>query len=83
MVQAQKLLRVSPAGERLAEIATPMPFPACPAFGGADLATLYVTAIGRSGALASDHPDAGRTIAITGLPAPGLPEAVCKLDMTP
>lgn len=79
MVQAQKLLRVSPAGEPLAEIETPMPFPACPAFGGAGLATLYVTAIGSSGSLTTDHPDAGRTIAITGLPAPGLPEAVCEL----
>lgn len=83
MVQAQKLLRVSPMGEPLGEIATPMPYPACPAFGGPDLATLYVTAIGRSGSLTSDHPDAGRTIAITGLPAPGLPEAICKLDAHP
>lgn len=82
MVQAQKLLRVSPAGEPLAEIATPMPYPACPAFGGTDLSTLYVTAIGSSGSLVSDHPDAGRTIAITGLPAQGLPEAICRLDTT-
>lgn len=80
LVQAQKLLRVSPGGSPLAEIATPMPFPACPAFGGAGLTTLYVTSIADSGgSLKSDNPEAGRTTAITGLPAPGLPEAVCPL----
>ena len=80
MVQAQKLIRVTPGGEVVGEITTPMPFPACPAFGGANLATMYVTSIGSSGSLSSDHPDAGRTVAITGLPCGGIAEAVCSFS---
>ena len=80
MVQAQKLLRVSPAGQVLAELPVPVPYPSCPAFGGPDLATLYVTTIGQGISLTTDDPDAGRMMAIGGLTAPGLPEAVCNFD---
>jgi L-arabinonolactonase len=60
----------------------PMPFPSCPAFGGDDLDTLFVTSIRDSkGSLVSDHPDAGRTIAITGLGVSGLAEARCTINI--
>lgn len=43
MYEGARLLRLSPAGELLREIALPVTRPTMPAFGGADLRTLYVT----------------------------------------
>jgi sugar lactone lactonase YvrE len=43
MFEGQRLLRLSPAGAVLAEIALPVRCPTMPCFGGADLKTLFVT----------------------------------------
>jgi len=80
LVQAQAIACISPNGELLSRIDLPIPFPSCPAFGGADLATLFVTSISDSGgALKTDHPDGGRLLAIRGHGATGLPEARCPI----
>lgn len=75
LVLAQAIGCFSPAGELLRRIDVPVPYPSCPAFGGPDLATLYVTTIADSGhRLVTDHPDGGRIVAIEGLGASGLAE---------
>lgn len=75
LVTAQAIACVSPDGRVLDRIATPIAYPSCPAFGGADLTTLYVTTISDSGhRLRSDHPDAGRILAVDGLGATGIAE---------
>ena len=43
MYEGGRLLKLSPAGELLAEFAVPAPCPTMPCFGGADLKTLYLT----------------------------------------
>jgi sugar lactone lactonase YvrE len=79
LVQAQRLARFAPDGRLVRTIDLPIPFPSCPAFGGEDLRTLFVTTIADSGhRLRSDHPDAGRLLAIDGLGVHGLPEARCR-----
>ncbi len=76
LVLAQCIVCVSPDGRLLRRVELPIPYPACPAFGGPDLATLFVTTIADSGhRLRSDHPDAGRLIAIEGLGVRGVAEA--------
>lgn len=75
LVTAGVIACVSSDGRLLERIATPIPYPSCPAFGGADLTTLYVTTIADSGhRLRTDHPDGGRILAIDGLGATGLAE---------
>lgn len=75
LVLAQRIACIAPDGRMLRSIDLPIPYPACPAFGGPGLDTLYVTSIADSGQrLKSDHPDAGRIVAITGLGARGLQE---------
>ena len=75
LVLAQKIACFAPDGMLMHMIDVPIPYPSCPAFGGADLATLYVTTIADSGhRLVSDHPHAGRIIAVTGLDATGIAE---------
>ncbi|MEO5641412.1 MAG: SMP-30/gluconolactonase/LRE family protein [Sphingomicrobium sp.] len=82
LVQAQQLAHISPDGALIEKIDLPLPYPSCPAFGGADLATLFVTSISNSGGLfKSDHPNAGRILAITGHGATGLPESRCPLPL--
>lgn len=76
LVLDQAIACVSPAGELLRRIAMPMPFPSCPAFGGAGMETLYVTSIANSGHnLVTDHPDGGRIAVITGLGVRGIAES--------
>ncbi len=74
LVRTGQIGRFSAEGrlERLIDL--PVPHPTCPAFGGAALDVLYVTSISDSGRLVSDHPDAGRLVAITGLGVRGLAE---------
>lgn len=80
LVLGQSIACVSPAGRVLRQIRVPVPFPSCPAFGGNDLATLFVTSIRDSqGAIMSDHPNAGRMLAITGLGVAGIAEACCSI----
>lgn len=43
MFEGQRLLRLSPQGEVLAELPLPVRCPTMPCFGGADLKTLYIT----------------------------------------
>ena len=75
LVLAQAVACISPGGALLRSIDLPIPYPACPAFGGPNLDILYVTTIADSGQrLKSDHPDAGRILAIGGLGTTGLPE---------
>lgn len=75
LVLAQAIACIAPDGTLLRSIKLPIPYPACPAFGGPDMRTLYVTCIADSGQrLKSDHPDAGRILAITGHGATGIAE---------
>jgi sugar lactone lactonase YvrE len=77
LVLAQAIACYAPDGRHLRTIAVPIPYPSCPAFGGAALDTLYVTSIANSGhKIVADHPDAGRVIAIRGLGTVGLPEGI-------
>jgi L-arabinonolactonase len=79
LVTTQQIASISPEGALLRTIDLPVPFPSCPAFGGPDMTTLFVTTIRNSGhKLASDHPDAGRLLAITGLDATGIAETICR-----
>lgn len=75
LVLDQAIACISPAGELLRRIEMPMPYPSCPAFGGAGMATLYVTSIANSGhMLVTDHPDGGRIAVVTGLGVRGIAE---------
>jgi len=80
LVQAGQIACISPEGRVERRIDLPVPFPSCPAFGGETLSTLYVTAIADSGGrLVSDHPDAGRLMAVDGLGVAGIAETRCSL----
>jgi len=82
LVQAQQLAHITPDGALIEKIDLPLPYPSCPAFGGADLATLFVTSISNSGGLfKSDHANAGRILKITGHGATGVPESRCPLPL--
>ena len=73
-VSGWQLYRLSPEGEVLATIDMPVENPTKPMFGGADLATLYVTSIGAGLADDPAQPQAGGLFAITGLGITGLPQ---------
>ena len=64
--EGQRLLRLSPAGEVLAEVKTPVPCPTMPCFGGPDLKTLFITTSrqGRSASELADYPQAGCVFAL-------------------
>ena len=70
-----RLVRYDPAGREMDRIALPVSQPTCPAFGGPDLRTLFVTsaAEGLGGAKNPAEPLAGRTLAFPA-PVTGLPE---------
>jgi sugar lactone lactonase YvrE len=72
--EGQRLLRLSPAGEVLAEVKTPVPCPTMPCFGGPDLTTLFITTSrqGRSPQELAQYPDAGCVFAMR-VDVPGLP----------
>lgn len=81
LVLAQAVACFSPEGALLRRIELPIPYPSCPAFGGRDLTTLFVTTIADSGhRLVTDHPDGGRIIAIEGLGVTGLAEGHYRRD---
>ncbi|MBN9564132.1 MAG: SMP-30/gluconolactonase/LRE family protein [Alphaproteobacteria bacterium] len=75
LVRTGQLARLRPDGALDYLVDLPVPHPTCPAFGGAGFDTLFVTSISDSGRVRSDHPDAGRMMALTGLGVQGLPEA--------
>ena len=72
-----RLLRLSPTGEVLAEVRTPVPCSTMPCFGGPDLKTLFVTTArhGRSPQELAQYPEAGCVFAtrveVAGVPANG------------
>ncbi len=78
--EGQRLLRLSPAGEVLAEVPVPAVCPTMPCFGGPDLRTLLVTTArhGRSAAELAQYPDAGCVFALR-VDVPGLPVSTCPL----
>lgn len=77
LVRAGKIARVTPDGALDRLIEAPADLPSSLAFGGDDLATLFVTTIQDSGSgrAVSAHPDGGKLFAIDGLGVRGLPEA--------
>ncbi len=60
------LLRLSPSGQVLAEVRTPVPCPTMPCFGGPDLKTLFITTSrqGRSAQELAQYPGAGCVFAM-------------------
>jgi len=76
MFEGARLLRLSAAGDVIAELGLPAQCPTMPCFGGDDLRTLFVTSArkGRSDAELAQHPDSGRVL-WTRVDTPGLPVA--------
>jgi sugar lactone lactonase YvrE len=76
LVQSGQIGRVSPGGEVVATIDLPVEYPSCPAFGGTNMDTLFVTSIKDSGTgrMVSSRQNAGALFAITGLGVRGIPE---------
>ena len=76
LVQVGRIARFTPDGKLDRLIEAPTDMPSCVAFGGGDLATLYVTSIKDSGSgrAISRHPQGGCLFAIEGLGVRGLPE---------
>jgi sugar lactone lactonase YvrE len=74
MYEGGRLVRLSPAGEALAEIEVPVRCPTMPCFGGPDLRTLYVTSArkGRPAGELAALPHTGCVLA-TRVDVPGLP----------
>lgn len=74
MFEGGRILKLSPAGQTLAEMAVPAQCPTMPCFGGADLQTLYLTTA-RHGRLADElkrWPDSGCIFSMR-VDRPGLP----------
>ena len=75
MYEGQRLLRLSPGGEVLADLALPVCCPTMPCFGGDDLRTLFITSAsaGRPQDELAAQPLAGRVLQlrvdVAGLPA--------------
>ena len=80
--EGQRLVRLSPAGEVLAEVQTPVQCPTMPCFGGADLKTLFITTSrqGRSAAELALYPQSGCIFALR-VDVPGLPVNVYRMDV--
>ncbi|MEO3711380.1 SMP-30/gluconolactonase/LRE family protein [Roseateles flavus] len=74
MFEGQRLLRLSPEGEVLAELPLPVRCPTMPAFGGPDLRTLFITTArqGRPAEEVADQPWAGCVLQLR-VEVPGLP----------
>ncbi|TFZ06704.1 SMP-30/gluconolactonase/LRE family protein [Ramlibacter henchirensis] len=73
MYEGGRIVRLSPAGEVVDEIATPMLCPTMPCFGGDDLRTLFVTSAGeRSEEERAARPLTGHVVALR-VDVPGLP----------
>ena len=74
MFEGQRLLRLSPTGETLAEVPLPVRCPTMPCFGGPDLKTVFVTTArqNRPAAELIEQPSAGCVLAFD-VDVPGLP----------
>lgn len=77
LIQISKIARFTPAGALARLIDAPVDLPSSLAFGGPDMATLFVTSIKDSGSgrAITKHPDGGKLFAIDGLGVHGIPEA--------
>lgn len=77
LVRVGRLARISPQGTVDRIIDLPVDMPSCPAFGGPNLDTLFVTSIKDSGSgrAVSKHPDGGSVFALKDIGVSGLPEA--------
>jgi sugar lactone lactonase YvrE len=74
LYEGGRLVRLSPAGEILLEIPVPARCPTMPAFGDADLKTLYITSVGaRPEAELADFPHSGALFKVR-VDVPGRPE---------
>ena len=75
LYEGGRVVRISPAGEIVAEVPVPARCPTMCAFGGADLRTLYVTSArhGRPAEELADWPASGNLFAMR-VDVPGLPE---------
>lgn len=76
---ASRVARYAPDGSLDQVIDLPVSQPTCPAFGGPDLKTLYITSAseGLSDKALTDEPDAGRVIVLE-VDVPGIPEFQAK-----
>ena len=74
MFEGARVLKLSPAGEVLRDIAVPAQCPTMPCFGGDDLKTLYLTTArySRSAAELQRYPDSGCVFSMQ-VDVPGLP----------
>ena len=74
MFEGARLLKLSPAGELLADIPLPAQCPTMPCFGGDDLRTLYITTAryNRSAAELAAYPQSGCVFSMQ-VDVPGLP----------
>lgn len=74
MYEGARLLKLSPAGDVLADIAVPAQCPTMPCFGGDDLKTLYLTTARqkRSAGELQSYPDSGCVFSMR-VDVPGLP----------
>lgn len=74
MFEGGRMLKLSPTGALLAEIAVPARCPTMPCFGGDDLKTLYLTTAryNRSAQELQDYPDSGCVFSMQ-VDVPGLP----------
>ena len=80
MFEGQRLLRLSPQGEVLREVALPVRCPTMPCFGGSDLRTLFITTAreNRPAAELAQQPLAGCVLSLR-VDVPGLPVNYAKL----
>ena len=74
MFEGQRLLCLSPTGQRLHDISLPVRCPTMPCFGGADLKTLYITTAreNRPAAELAQQPLAGCVLSMR-VEVPGMP----------
>lgn len=74
MFEGARLLKLSPAGEVLADIAVPAQCPTMPCFGGPDFKTLYLTTArhGRPASELARYPQSGCVLSMR-VEVPGLP----------
>ncbi len=82
--QTGRVARFHPDGTLDFQVDTPSPHPSCPAFGGPGLDVLYVTSISDSGPrMQTDHAEAGKLIAVSGLGFRGIAEPRFTLSNLP
>jgi sugar lactone lactonase YvrE len=74
LYEGARVVRLSPSGEILEEISVPAKCPTMPAFGGADMKTLFITSVGnRPDAELEEYPDSGAIFKVE-VNVPGLVE---------